>query len=48
VTITDRAATGGFDAGATGSFFWAVTMFAVGGARHSPSSTSCAAKEEDK
>ena len=36
------------DAGATGSFFWAVTMFAVGGVRHSPNIASCAAKEEDQ
>jgi SAM-dependent methyltransferase len=36
------------DAGTTGSFFWAVTMFAVGGVRHSPSTATRAAKEEDQ
>ena len=36
------------DAGTTGSFFWAVTMFAVGGVRHSPNGTTGAAKEEDQ
>jgi hypothetical protein len=36
------------DAGARGCFFWAVTMFAVGGVRHSPSGATSAAKEEDQ
>jgi ubiquinone/menaquinone biosynthesis C-methylase UbiE len=35
-------------AGTTGCFFWAVTIFAVGGVRHSPSGPTCAAKEEDQ
>ena len=34
------------DAGPSGCFFWAVTMFAVGGVRHSPSCATFAAKEE--
>jgi len=36
------------DAGATGHFFWAVTMFAVGGVRYSPNGAPRAAKEEDQ
>ena len=36
------------DAGTSGCFFWAVTMFAVGGVRHSPNGATCAAKEEDQ
>lgn len=36
------------DAGTTGSFFWAVTMFAVGGVRHPPNGATGAAKEEDQ
>ena len=36
------------DAGTTGSFFWAVTMFAVGGVRHPPNGATRAAKEEDQ
>ena len=36
------------DAGATGSFFWAVTIFAVGGVRHTPNGQTCAAEEEDQ
>jgi hypothetical protein len=36
------------EAGATGTFFWAVTMFAVGGVRHSPNGPTRAAKEEDQ
>lgn len=36
------------DAGTSGAFFWAVTMFAVGGVRHSPAGPTNAAKEEDQ
>jgi hypothetical protein len=35
-------------AGTTGCFFWAVTIFAVGGVRHSPNGPTSAAKEEDQ
>ena len=35
------------EAGADGTFFWAVTMFAVGGVRHSPNDAGRAAAKED-
>jgi hypothetical protein len=35
-------------AGTSGCVFWAVTMFAVGGVRHSPNGAICAKKEEDQ
>ena len=33
---------------ATGCLFWAVSTFAVGGVRHSPSGATCTAQEEDQ